>query len=75
VSAVSDQAHIVNVASDASLASSEETVDKVETAAEMNEDPALAEVLEDAAIAADATATRVGWLRSLLKRLWPQPAA
>ena len=72
---MTDQSHIMDVAAEASLTSSEETVAKVEEAVEMNEDPAVAEVLEDAAIAADATAARVGWLRSHLKRLWPERAA
>ena len=62
---MTDQSHIMDVAAEASLTSSEETVAKVELAVEMNEDPAVAEVLEDAAIAAYATVSRVGWLRSL----------
>ncbi len=53
---MTDQSHIMNVAAEASLTSSEETVAKVELAVEMNEDPAVAEVLEDAAVAADSTA-------------------
>jgi hypothetical protein len=71
---MADQSHITTVA-EAGLTSSQETVAKVELAAEMNEDPAVAEVLEEAAVAADSTATRVGWLRSALKRLWSEPAA
>ena len=66
---MADQSHITTVA-EAGLASSQETVAKVELAAEMNEDPAVADVLEEAAVAADSTASRVGWLRSALKRLW-----
>lgn len=66
---MSDESHTMDVAAEASLTSSEETAAKVELAVEMNEDPAVAEVLEDAAIAADATVARVGWLRSRLKRL------
>ena len=72
---MSDECNIMNVAAEAGLASSEETVAKVELAVEINEDPAVAEILEDAAIAADATMARVGWLRSRLKRLWPAHAA
>jgi hypothetical protein len=72
---VTDQSHIVNIATEASLASSEETVAKIEMASEMNQDPGVAEVLEDAAVAADATATRVGWLRSLVRRFRFEQAA
>jgi hypothetical protein len=72
---VKDQSHMMNMATEASLASSEETVTKIEIATEMNEDPAVAEVLEDAAEAADTTATRVGWLRSLVKRFRFERAA
>ena len=70
-----EQSHTMNLATEASLTSSEETAAKIEIAVEMNEDPAVAEVLEDAAIAADTTVTRVGWLGALLKRLRPEPAA
>jgi hypothetical protein len=73
--AVTDQSHIVNLATEASVTSSEETVAKIELASEMNDDPAVAEVLEDAAVAADSTATRVGWLRSLVNRFRFEPAA
>ena len=72
---MTDQSHIVNLATEASVTSSEETVAKIELASEMNDDPAVAQVLEDAAVAADTTATRVGWLRSLMKRLRFEPAA
>src|SRR5918994_3004912 len=65
---VTDHSHIVNMASEASVSSSEETVAKIEIASEMNEDPAVAEVIQDAAVAADTTAARIGWLRSLVSR-------
>ena len=64
---MADQSQIMNVGAEASLTSSEETAAKVELAIEMNEEPAVAEVLEDAAIAADTTVARVGWLRSSLE--------
>jgi hypothetical protein len=41
----------------------------------MNEDPAVAEVLQDAAVAADTTAARIGWLRSLVSRFRFERAA
>ena len=72
---MTDQSHITMLAAEASVTSSEETVAKIELASEMNEDPAVAEVLEDAAVAADTTATRVGWLRSFVKRLGFESAA
>lgn len=72
---MNDQSHTMDLATEASLTSSEETVAKIEIAVEMNEDPAVAEVLEDAAIAADTTVSRVGWLGTLLRRLRPEPAA
>ena len=72
---MTDQSHIVNMATEASLTSSEETVAKIEMASGMNQDPGVAEVLEDAAVSADATATRVGWLRSLVRRFRFERAA
>jgi hypothetical protein len=66
---------MLNVAAESSLSSSSETLSKIELAAEKNEDPEVATVLEDAAIAADTTKTRVGWLRSILKRLRREPVA
>jgi hypothetical protein len=55
---------------DGAAAASAETLDAVERAAEVNEDPAVAEILEDASIAADTTVARVGWVRALLHRLF-----
>jgi hypothetical protein len=72
---VTEGSPIVNMGAEASLRSSEETAAKVELASELNEDPAVAQVLEDAAVAADTTVARVGWLRSYLKRLWPARVA
>lgn len=72
---MTDQAHTLNLAAESSLSSSSETLSKIELAAEKNEDPEVAAVLEDAAIAADTTKTRVGWLRSILKRLRREPVA
>ena len=55
---------------DGATAASAETVDAIKRAEEENEDPAVAEVLEDASIAADTTLTRVGWVRSFVHRLF-----
>jgi hypothetical protein len=64
-----DEIHAPLVA-DGAAAASAQTLDAIERAAEMNEDPAVAEVLEDASIAADTTLTRVGWVRTFLHRLF-----
>ena len=54
---------------DAADVASRETAQAIEEAAKINEDPAVAEVLDDAAVKADQTVARVGWLRSFLHRL------
>ena len=53
---------------DAAHAATEETVAAIDEASEINEDPAVAEVLEDAAVKADQASSRTGWLRRLLHR-------
>jgi hypothetical protein len=55
---------------DGAAAASAETVDAIERAEEKNEDPEVAEALEDASIAADTTLTRVGWIQSFVHRLF-----
>ena len=49
---------------------SERTVDAIERAAEENDDPAVAQALEEAATHAGTAATRVGWLRNLIRRVF-----
>jgi hypothetical protein len=56
------------VVADAAEAASEETADAIEEAAERNDDPEVADALDDAAVKADKTTSRVGWLRRLLHR-------
>jgi hypothetical protein len=46
-----------------------ETADAIQRAADKNTDPAVAEVLDEAAVHADKTVARVGWLRRTLDRL------
>lgn len=53
---------------DAAHAASVETVEAIEEAAKVNDDPAVAEALDDAAVKADMASTRSGWLRRLLHR-------
>jgi len=56
---------------DAAGAAAEETVDAIDAAAEKNRDPVVAKALDDAALKADKTVSRVGWLRALVRRLVP----
>jgi len=58
---------------EAAEAASEQTLDAIERAAERNEDPEVAEILDDAALAADTTLARVGWVRSFLHRVFRRP--
>jgi hypothetical protein len=53
---------------DAAHAASIETAEAIEQAAKVNDDPEVAEVLDDAAVKADQASSRVGWLRGLLHR-------
>jgi hypothetical protein len=61
--------HISLIAGSAE-ASSFQAVEAIEQAAERNEDPEVAEMLDDAALAAQQTVSRVGWLRGTLNRLF-----
>jgi hypothetical protein len=56
------------VGADAAHAATVETVEAIEEAAKVNDDPAVAEALDDAAVKADLASTRTGWLRRLLQR-------
>ena len=53
---------------DAAHAASMETAEAIEEAAKVNDDPDVAEVLDDAAVKADLASSRVGWLRGFLHR-------
>jgi hypothetical protein len=60
---------------DGAHAAAEDTVEAIEAAATKNEDPVVAEILDEAALAADTTSSRIGWLRSALRaRFRPQPS-
>ena len=54
----------------AAEASSERTAAAIDEAANKNDDPEVAEALDDAAVAAQTTVGRVGWLRKKLTRLF-----
>jgi hypothetical protein len=62
------------VIADGAAAASARTLDAVERAAEENEDPAVAEILEDATIAADTAVVRVGWVQRFVHRLFGSTA-
>ena len=57
-----------NLAADAAYASAERTIGAIEDAARKNDDPEVAAILEEAAVNADTTANRVGWLRQVFRR-------
>ncbi len=52
----------------AAHAATVETAEAIEEAARVNDDPVVAEALDDAAVKADQASSRTGWLRRLLHR-------
>jgi hypothetical protein len=58
----------------AAEASSVEAAEAIHEAAAENADPQVAQILDHAAIAADQTVSRVGWLRGVFDRLFSRPA-
>ena len=72
---MTDDIHKAELAVEASESSLREAAAHIERAAEQNDDPQVAKELQGAAVAADTTAARVGWLRSTLKRLFRQQQA
>jgi hypothetical protein len=56
------------VGADAAHAATIETAEAIEEAAKVNDDPVVAEALDDAAVKADQASSRTGWLRRLLHR-------
>lgn len=65
-----DDADTVAVGADAAMAATEKTADAIERAAERNDDPIVAEALDEAATHADTAVSRVGWLRSVIRRVF-----
>ena len=57
---------------DAAAASSVETAAAIEAAADINDDPQVAQVLDHAAMAADETVSRVSWIQRVLHRVSPR---
>jgi len=70
---VSDETAGLPLVAGAAEASSVETAAAIDRAAEKNDDPEVAEVLDEASIAAEQTVGRVGWLRSVVHRLFARP--
>jgi hypothetical protein len=60
---------------EAAATSSSDAAAAIDRAADMNDDPEVAQVLEEAAISADQTVSRVGWLRRALGHLLPASAS
>ena len=56
------------VVAEAAYRSAAATVDAVEKAADENDDPAVAEALEEATTKAESTVGRLAWLRHRLRR-------
>ena len=72
---MTDDIHKAELAIEASESSLREATEHIERAAEKNDDPAVAEELHVAALAADSTTARVGWLRAMLARLFHRQSA
>ena len=58
-----------DVIAQAAQASADETVAAIGEAAALNDDPAVADALEEASLHADKTVSRVSWLRGFVSRL------
>jgi len=72
---VLSDAHPEQTVGEAASAAAEETAEAIRVAADENRDPVVARALDDAALKADKTVSRVGWLRALLRRLVPRTDA
>jgi hypothetical protein len=64
----------IPIVAGAAEASSVEAVEAIHEAAAENDDPQVAQALDHAATAAEKTVARVGWLRSVIDRLFVRPA-
>lgn len=58
------------IVADAAAASSIETTEAIDRAAAKNDDPEVEKALDEAAVAAELTASRVGWLRGMVQRIF-----
>ena len=64
-----DEEATTNVVAAAAEDAASETADAIQRAADKNSDPAVADALDEAAVHADKTVARVGWLRRTVSRL------
>lgn len=67
----SDESPPLPLVASAAETSSVEAAAAIDRAAEKNDDPEVAEALDEASMAAEQTVGRVGWLRSVMQRLFP----
>jgi uncharacterized Ntn-hydrolase superfamily protein len=67
---VSNEGEPERTVADAASAAADETVEAIATAAEQNRDPVVERALDDASLKAEKTASRVGWLRSAIRRIF-----
>lgn len=65
-----DDADMAALGADAAVAATEKAADAIERAAERNEDPIVAEALDEAATHADTAVSRTGWLRGVIRRVF-----
>jgi hypothetical protein len=65
-----DEEATTNVVAAAAEDAASETADAIQRAADKNTDPAVADALDEAAVHADKTVARVGWLRRTVSRLF-----
>ena len=66
---IDDDGTAGEVIAQAAQASADETVEAIDAAAAVNDDPDVARALQDAALKADKTVSRVGWLRGFISRV------
>ena len=65
-----NDADTVGIGADSAMAATEKTADAIERAADRNDDPNVAEALDEAATHADTAVSRVGWLRGVVRRMF-----
>ena len=65
-----DEEATTNVVAAAAEDAASDTADAIQRAADKNTDPAVADALDEAAVHADKTVARVGWLRRTVSRLF-----
>lgn len=70
---MADKVSKAALGAEAAQSAVEDTAEAIERAAEANDDPAVADALDDAAISADVATTRVSWLAGVVRRLIRRP--